>query len=373
MVYSLGNRPKSLSSGKRSLGRTAIQFMETKTILITGANGEIGHGLISYIAQQPRVRIVALDMHDLDDKIKGKCARVLIGDILDTGLLKNISANHEFDTIYHLAALLSTKAERQPQLAHQVNVDGTLYLLEMAVEQARMRGCDIKFLYPSSIAVYGLPDLETKRQAGKIKEDQWLCPRTMYGINKLYCEQLGNYYANYYRQLDAETPRGRVDFRGLRFPGLISADTVPTGGTSDFAPEILHHAAQHRPYACFVRPDATIPFMAMPDAITALLQLEAAPRAKLTRQIYNVGSFNPSAEAVLRLVQPAFPTAEVTFAPDRKRQSIVDSWPENVDDSAARADWGWTPAYDLKRAFNEYLIPAVARRYNQDLGRAIFD
>ena len=177
--------------------------METKTILITGANGEIGHGLITHLAQQPNVRIVALDMHDLDDRIKSKCARVFIGDILDSGLLKNLSANHEFDSVYHLAALLSTKAERQPHLAHQVNVDGTLNLLEMAVEQARMRGADIKFLYPSSIAVYGLPDVAVKRQAGKVKEGDWLTPRTMYGINKLYCEQLGNYYACYYRQPEA--------------------------------------------------------------------------------------------------------------------------------------------------------------------------
>ena len=139
--------------------------MDTKNILITGANGEIGHGLISHLSQQPHLRIVALDMHDLDEKIKSKCARVLIGDILDTAQLKNISANHEFDSIYHLAALLSTKAERQPVLAHQVNVDGTLHLLEMAVEQARMRGTQIKFLYPSSIAVYGLPSLEAKAKA----------------------------------------------------------------------------------------------------------------------------------------------------------------------------------------------------------------
>lgn len=347
--------------------------MGRKTILITGANGEMGHGLISHLARQPDIRIIALDMHDLDEKLKAKCARVLIGDIQDEALLKNLSANYEFDTIYHLAALLSTKAERQPKLAHQVNVDGTLNLLELAVEQARMQGQDIKFIYPSSIAVYGLPDLETKRKAGRTKETEWLAPRTMYGINKLYCEQLGNYYANFYRQLDAETPRGRMDFRGLRFPGLISADTVPTGGTSDFAPEILHHAAQHKPYNCFVRRDATIPFMAMPDAIQALLRLEAAPREKLTRQVYNVGAFNPSAEEVLCLVQPAFPQADVAFAPDAKRQSIVDSWPQDVDDSKARADWGWAPAYDLKRAFNEYLIPAVARRYNRDLGRTIFD
>lgn len=347
--------------------------METKTILITGANGEIGHGLISNLARRPDVRLVAMDMHDLDEKLKAKCARVYIGDIMDESLLKNLSANHEFDVIYHLAALLSTKAERQPHLAHQVNVGGTLNLLELAVEQARMRGRPVKFIYPSSIAVYGLPSVEAKRQAGRVKEADWLTPRTMYGVNKLYCEQLGNYYANYYRQLDAETPRGRLDFRGLRFPGLISADTMPTGGTSDFAPEILHSAAQRKPYQCFVRPDTTIPFMAMPDAVEALLRLEAAPRDRLTRQVYNVGAFNPSAEEVLRLVQPAFPRAEVTFVSDVKRQSIVDSWPEDVDDAVARADWGWAPAYDLKHAFSDYLIPAVARRYNMNLGRTIFD
>ena len=347
--------------------------MRRPMVLVTGANGEVGHGLIQGLAAAGHKDIVAMDLQPLDQHLVPLCQQVLVGSILDRHLIERIVSEYEVTEIYHLAALLSTRAEFTPEEAHEVNVEGTMRLLTLAQEQTGWRGKPVKFLFPSSIAVYGLPDLEAKRRAGKLKEDDWLTPRTMYGINKLYCEQLGNYYANYYRQLDAETPRGRVDFRGLRFPGLISADTVPTGGTSDFAPEILHHAAQHKRYACFVRPDATIPFMAMPDAIAALLQLEAAPREKLTRQVYNVGSFNPSAEAVLRLVQPAFPRAQVTFAPDAKRQGIIDSWPENVDDSAARADWGWAPAYDLKRAFHQYLIPAVARRYNLDLGRAIFD
>jgi nucleoside-diphosphate-sugar epimerase len=188
----------------------------------------------------------------------------------------------------------------------------------------------------------------------------------MYGINKLYCEQLGIYYAQYYRQLDADSPRGHIDFRCLRFPGLISAVTVPTGGTSDYAPEMLHAAAQGKPYQCFVREDTRIPFMAMPDAIEALLQLEAAPRHKLTRFVYNVTAFNPSAGEIFELVRRAFPTAHVTFVPDLKRQKIVDSWPADVDDSAAQRDWGWQPTYDLQRAFAEYLIPGVRRRYLQD-------
>src|SRR6185503_17544628 len=128
----------------------------------------------------------------------------------------------------------------------------------------------VVFLYPSSIAAYGLPDLDTKMRAGRVHEDEWNTPTTMYGCNKLYCEQLGG-----------DTPPGRVDFRCVRFPGLISAITVPAGGTSDYAPEMIHAAARGEPYACFVRPDTRIPFMAMPDAIDGLLTLAASPRAKL--------------------------------------------------------------------------------------------
>jgi threonine 3-dehydrogenase len=338
--------------------------MNRKTILVTGANGEIGHGLIEHLTKSDGVQIVAIDMNPIDKSIKSKSHKTIVGDILDSALLETLSTAHDFDTIYHLAALLSTRAERQPTLAHRVNVDGTLNLLEIAVTQSRLQGREIKFIYPSSIAVYGLPDLATKRKAGKVKENQWCEPRTMYGINKLYTEQLGRYYTLYYRQLDADPAKGRVDFRGVRFPGLISALTVPTGGTSDFAPEMLHQAAQNLPYDCFVREDATIPFMAMPDAITALLHLQAAPRDRLSRLVYNVGAFNPSAKDVYERIRKDFPSAKVTFAPDAKRQTIVDSWPADVDDSAARADWGWKPEFGFERAFGEYLIPAVLERYS---------
>jgi nucleoside-diphosphate-sugar epimerase len=248
-------------------------------------------------------------------------------------------------------------------LAHRVNVDGTLNLLEIAVTQSRLQGRRIRFLYPSSIAVYGLPSLEVKHRAGAIGESDWCFPRTMYGINKLYCEQLGNYYASYYRQLDAESPAGRVDFRCLRFPGLISAATLPSGGTSDYAPEMIHAAARGEPYMCFVREDTRIPFMAMPDAVRGLLALEAAPPDRLSRQVYNVRGFNPSAREVHELVRRAYPGAQVSFVPDAKRQAIVDSWPEDVDASAASRDWDWNPHYALDRAFAEYLLPAMHRRY----------
>jgi len=338
--------------------------MAIKTILITGANGEIGHGLIEQLSEYSGMHIIAMDLAPIDASIKARCHRLVTGDILDTHLLETLSTEHNFDTIYHLAALLSTRAERQPTLAHHVNVDGTLNLLEIAITQSRLQGREIKFIYPSSIAVYGLPNFETKQRAGKIKEDQWLTPRTMYGINKLYNEQLGRYYANHYRQLDAEPPKGQIDFRGVRFPGLISAVTLPTGGTSDFAPEMLHMAAWNKPYDCFVREDARIPFMAMPDAITALLKLQAAPHEKLTQTVYNVGAFNPSALEVFQILQKAFPDISVKFASDYRRQAIIDSWPADVDDSAARCDWDWEPAYSLDRAFSKYLIPAVQVRYS---------
>jgi len=337
--------------------------METKSILITGANGEIGHGLISHFADQEGVRVVALDLNPLDDSTRMKCYRTYTGDILDGRFLDSMATGHDFDTIYHLAALLSTRAERQPTIAHKVNVDGTLNLLEMAVTQSRLQGKEIKFIYPSSIAVYGLPEKETKHRVGKIKEDEWTEPRTMYGINKLYCERLGRYYAKFYRQLDMHQTGSDVDFRCVRFPGLISAFTLPTGGTSDFAPEMLHYAAKGERYSCFVREDTRIPFMAMPDAVGALLRLDATPRQRLKRQIYNVGSFSPSASELNFQIMKAFPSSIVSFKPDLKRQAILDTWPEDVDDSEARKDWGWDPSYDFEKAFEDYLVPAVKKFY----------
>jgi threonine 3-dehydrogenase len=198
-----------------------------------------------------------------------------------------------------------------------------------------------------------------------VKEHEWGQPTSMYGCNKLYCEQLGAYYARHYKQLAAEVQSGKVDFRCVRFPGLISAATVPSGGTSDYAPEMIHAAAKGEPYACFVRPDTRIPFMAMPDAVELLLALAAAPLTALTQTTYNVGAFAPTADEVRGEVLRAFPSAEVTFRIDAKRQGIVDSWPGDVDDSAARRDWGFAPKYDFERAFREYLIPQIQRRYGR--------
>jgi len=338
--------------------------MRKEVVLITGANGEIGHCLVKEIWFRHSARIVAIDLKPLDECLIDYCDRFILGDILDKTLLGRLTAEYEITTIYHLASILSTKAEYNPETAHQINVDGTINLLQLGMELSQWQGKSVKFIYPSSIAVYGLPDLHTKESNPRLKEGDFCSPITMYGINKLYCEQLGKYYALYYRQLSKDRPKNTIDFRSIRFPGLISADTMPSGGTSDYGPEMLHSAAQGIPYTCFVRPDTTIPFMAMPDAVKALLLLENAERSSLTQLVYNVTSFCPSAQQILDIVVKAYPQSSVTFDVNSTRQTIVDSWPTDVDDSPARRDWGWIPDYDQKKAFMEYLLPSIKERYS---------
>lgn len=338
--------------------------MRKKVTLITGANGEVGHGLIRQMYDNPgALPVLVLDVRDLDPEIKSLVDTSIVGDILDTSLLDMLMSEYEIDAIYHLAALLSTHSEFRPESAHRVNVQGTINLLQLAIEQARWRGQAVKFIFPSSIAVYGVPNLETKAQLPPLKEDEHLLPITMYGANKLYCEHLGRYYASHYRQLAVSREPNGVDFRCVRFPGIISATSIPSGGTSDYAPEMIHAAAKAEPYASFVRPDSTIPFMVMPDAIKALLTLADVPRESLSQHVYNVTSFSLSAEQVAERVKGAFPSAEISYEPSAGRQNIVDSWCADMDDSTARADWGWSPDYDVDRSFDEYLIPTIKEQY----------
>lgn len=334
------------------------------SVLITGASGEIGHELIARLsARDPDRPVVTLDLNPLQAVLAPRVRQQFTGSILDTQLLERIIAEYEVDRVYHLAALLSTRSEFSPALAHKVNVEGTLNLLEFAQKEGESHGRPVVFFYPSSIAAFGLPDLAAKTAAGRIREDDFLFPTTMYGANKLYCEHLGRYYSRHYKQLAAEHLSGKIDFRCVRFPGLISAETVPSGGTSDYAPEMIHAAAAGKPYDCFVRPDTRIPFMAMPDAVDCILRLMEAPREKLTRTVYNVGAFAPSAAEVEAEVRVAFPAARLGTKVDVKRQGIVDSWPADVDDSAARRDWGHAPKYDFAACFRDHLIPRIRKRY----------
>jgi hypothetical protein len=207
--------------------------MRKKATLITGVVGEVGQALVKNLAEVSQDVLLTIDIRPAPEEISHLSSHFQ-GDILDQSLLNRLVSQYEITTIYHLAALLSTRGEFTPVEAHQVNVEGTLGLLQLAAEQSEWRDEPVKLIFPSSIAAYGMPDLKTKAGFPRVREWEWNYPITMYGCNKLYCELLGTYFSQYYRQLAAEQPV-MLDFRCVRFPGLISAFTVPSGGTSDQA------------------------------------------------------------------------------------------------------------------------------------------
>jgi threonine 3-dehydrogenase len=335
--------------------------MRKKVTLITGVSGEVGLALVKSLAEAGNNDLLTLDLRPIPAEYD-QYSEHIQGDILDKSLLNRLVSEYEIVSIFHMAALLSTRGEFTPVAAHQVNVEGTMGLLQLAAEQSEWRGDPVMFIFPSSIAVYGMPDLDTKKQYPRVREWEWNYPITMYGCNKLYCEMLGTYFCSNYRQLAVERPQ-MLDFRCVRFPGLISAFTVPSGGTSDYGPEMLHAAAKNEPYAAFVRPDTQISFMAMPDAIKALILLSQAPKNALNRMVYNVTSYSLTAEQFRDQVMRFFSRAKIDFNPDPKRQHIVDTWPADLNDNDARRDWGWEPDYDVERSFEEYLVPNILRRY----------
>lgn len=335
--------------------------MSEKAVLVTGACGEIGQALVQHLAQRGGFRIVTADLAALPETIRPLSSEHVQGDLVNK--VKTFY-DYDFDIIFHLAASLSSKAEISTEEAHRINVEGTMQLLMLAAYRSEKYKKQVKFLFPSSIAAYGFDNLEAKHAAGRVKEETCNTPHTMYGCNKLYCEKLGMYYSRYngQRHLDPQPPV-MCDFRAIRFPGLISAFTLPSGGTSDYGPDMLHAAAQGQPYVCFVRPDSRISFMAMPDAIQALLMLADAPREKLSHVVYNIASFSLTAGEFRQRALQAFPSAQITFQPNPRRQGIVDSWPEDVDDSLARLEWHWKPVYDVDKFFDEYFIPEIKKRY----------
>ena len=332
-------------------------------VLVTGSGGEMGHGLIRALAEtEENLAIVGLDLRPASDEVANCCTETLSGDIRDQALLEGLAERYHFTRVFHLAALLSSSAEQAPIQAYEVNIGGTMNLMRMAVESQQTTGHPPQIIFPSTIAVYGVPTLEAKLAAGTIDEASCLEPRTMYGCNKLSAEHLGRYFTDHHRQLEQGTP-GSVDFRSIRFPGIISAETIPSGGTTDYGPQMLHAAAQGNPYKCFVRADSQLPFMTMPEAIDALLQLGEADPAQLTRTAYNVRSFAPTAGELAEAIRARYPDLEVTFTPHPGRQMIVDGWPCDIDDAAAQADWGWSSAHSLETALDAYLIPGLKAHY----------
>lgn len=337
--------------------------MAEKQVLITGACGEIGQALIQELVKRGGYHIVTSDLAPLPESIRELSNEHYQGDMLNK---TKYFYDYDFDIIFHLAAFLSSKAETMPEEAQKVNVEGSMQLLLLAAYKSEKRGKAVQFFFPSSIAAHGMPDAQTKAKAGRVKEEEWHKPHTMYGANKLYCEDLGNYFSHYsgQRHLDPNPPV-MVDFRALRFPGLVSAFTLPSGGTSDYGPEMLHAAAQGKPYACFVRADSSLPFMAMPDAVKSIFMLMDARRETISQSVYNVSAFSMTAGEFRERALKAFPGANITFEPNIRRQGIVDSWPADVDDSLARKDWGWKPDYDVDRFFEDYFLPEIHKRYGK--------
>jgi nucleoside-diphosphate-sugar epimerase len=303
--------------------------------------------------------VVTVDLQSLSPALAASCRECVDASILDDRAMHKLFAKYRFSDVFHLAAILSTKAEKDPGLAHRVNVEGTFGLFRLCLQQAEENGPAPKLMFPSSIAVYGLPDASTKTAQGSVRESEWLVPSGMYGCNKLYCELIGNYLSRNHGESDSPL----LDFRAIRFPGLISAETLPTGGTTDYAPEMIHAAAQGKPYDCFVREDTRLPFMTMPDAVAALLQLAEADSTALSTRVYNIKAFNVSAGEIRQAVLREFPEARIGFDPSEVRQAIVDSWPEDVDDTLARRDWGLAPHHGFTEALGEYLLPALRERY----------
>jgi len=326
--------------------------------LVTGAGGEMGHLLLPELAARG-FEIVALDLAALPPALAARCLETHQMSVADGEGMRTIVNRHHPEIVFHLAAVLSTKAERDPDLAYEVNLGGTVGLLRLCREDARANGRSVRFLFPSSIAVYGLPDRAAKDAAGAVREEDWARPSALYGITKLQCEMLGTYWS---RRAVREAVPG-VDFRALRFPGLISSETLPSGGTTDYAPEMLHAAAQGKPYACFVRPDTRLPFMTMGEGVEAFLALASAPSSALHSRVYNVRSFSSSAQEICDAVRTHYPDARISFEPVAARQAIVDSWPADIDDARARAEWGFSPRLGLTESLRQEFVPALLRRY----------
>jgi threonine 3-dehydrogenase len=311
-------------------------------ILLTGAGGQIGHDLIGTLSAAGH-SVVSTDLaprppshaHAGGDSWKRL-------DVTDAEATEKLFTDVKPDLVFHLAAILSARGEKDPKLAYDVNQTGTWNVLEAC----RKAGVS-RFLFTSSIAVFGPPP--SGPLPDPTPDDVALHPTTMYGVTKVAGELLCAYY----------TKKWNVDCRGVRFPGLISA-AMPGGGSSDYALFMYVDAVRKGGYEAFARPDTRIPLMYMPDGVRALIDLAMADRERLTRSIYNIAAFSPRADEIAANVQRLIPDAKFSYSPDPRRQAILDSWPKSLDDTAARTDWGWKPKYDLD-AMTDDLLPRVRR------------
>ncbi len=300
--------------------------MATEKILIIGSNGQIGLELAENLRKvYGEDNVVCSDVRMLENQI----APFELLDILDVQRLHEIVKKHQITQVYLLAALLSATAEKNPKFAWDLNMNGLFHVLDMGKE-----GIIKKIYWPSSIAVFGPTTPRVHTPQYTVME-----PNTIYGISK----QAGERYCEYYHQ------KYNVDVRSIRYPGLIGWKSAPGGGTTDYAVHIYHEALKHQKYECFLSAETTLPMMYMEDAIRATIDLMEAPAEKVKiRSAYNVAgiSFNP--EEIAASIRKHIPTFSISYQPDF-RQAIADSWPQSIDDTRAREDWGWQPNYDLDK------------------------
>ncbi len=307
-----------------------------KHILVTGAVGQIGSELTLALRERYGAENVIATDHITPPSPKlrdsGPIEHV---DVTDRVRIEEVVQKYEIDTIFHMAAILSAVGEEKPDLAWQVNINGLYNVLEVA----RINNMTRVFV-PSSIAVFGP---ETPRDPAP--QETVLRPTTMYGLTKVTGELLGNYYVR----------RFGLDVRGVRYPGIISSETLPGGGTTDYAVEVFYKALQEEHYNFFVRADTVLPMMYMPDCIRATIELMEADFNRLKHHCdFNLAGMSFSAEELALEIKKHIPEFTYEFHPDF-RQEIADSWPKRIDDSAAREEWGWEPKFDLSTMVTDML------------------
>jgi len=315
---------------------------QIKRVLVTGSEGQIGTELTAALRRRYGAgNVVASDVK-LDPARKTQHEGPFeLCDVTDAAALRAACAKHGVDTIVHLAAILSATGEKNPLRAWQINVAGLVNTLELAREMGLNQ-----VLCPSSIAVFGsgCPRVDTPQETV-------LRPSTMYGVTKVAGELLCDYYVR----------RFGVDARGLRYPGIISAEALPGGGTTDYAVEIFYKAVEEGKYTCFLREDTRLPMMYMPDCLKATMDLMEADFERLEHHgDFNVAAMSFSAGELAAEIAKHVPGFTVRYEPD-SRQAIADSWPESIDDSAARKEWGWKPSHDLASMTKDMLDRLSAR------------
>lgn len=315
---------------------------EMTKIMVTGSAGQIGTELIKALRKKHGVDMVlATDILAPAITEISESGPFEFLDVTKRDSIEAIVQKYRVDTIYHMAAILSASGEKKPRLAWDVNIKGTYNVLEAAREHGMTR-----VFVPSSIAVFGP---ETPRE--HTPQETILQPKTMYGVTKVAGELLGNYYAE----------RFGVDVRGCRFPGIISHETLPGGGTTDYAVAIFYEAVKNKRYACFLKQDTRLPMMYMPDCLKAIFDLMEADFSKLRHHAdFNVAAMSFTPGELAAEIKKHIPEFACEYQPDF-RQTIAESWPMTIDDSAAKKEWSWKPDYDLSAMTRDMLAVLSVR------------